>query len=219
MTAARSVIDRLQGRPETAAARFWAKVRVDASSDDACWEWDGTCNDNGYGQFDKVGAHRVAYWLATGEDPGERDVLHRCDNPPCVRPSHLFLGTHAENMADAVSKSRMPGRRSLTDAEVAELRALYREGLSGRALAVRFGISQQQANRLASGASRVEGAVVPAWRTAGYATPHSKLTVTQEQDVRDAYAAGGTSLRKLAARYGVSMAVVQRILRGGRQCA
>jgi hypothetical protein len=75
-----------------------------------CWVWTACLNNHGYG---KVGrghkyfiAHRLAWIYAIGAIPDKLCVLHRCDNPPCVNPKHLFLGTHQDNMDDCVSKGR-----------------------------------------------------------------------------------------------------------------
>src|SRR5687768_7875966 len=85
------------------------------SRGDGCWAWTGVMGTNGYGlfwvrrgfkQYSSVGAHRVAWRLANGPVPDGLWVLHRCDNPRCVRPDHLFLGTHSDNMRDMWSKNR-----------------------------------------------------------------------------------------------------------------
>jgi hypothetical protein len=103
--------------------RFWSQVYKDGPTiyDDIgpCWLWIGPSSDQrgrpsyGYLTIDgkRVWAHHIAWYLANGEWPtGDAEwVLHRCDNPPCVRPSHLFLGDHAANMADMAAK----GRRAL----------------------------------------------------------------------------------------------------------
>jgi len=89
-------------------ARFWSKV---IQSDD-CWTWHGTVTKDGYGLFSvRVGenrrAHRVAWELTYGPIPPRLFILHRCDNPLCVRPAHLFLGTARDNSRDAQQKGRL----------------------------------------------------------------------------------------------------------------
>lgn len=209
--AARSVVARLGTKISTVEQRFWPKV-ARGGAEDGCWEWAATRNGKGYGQIDKVGAHRVSYWLATGVDPIEMSVCHRCDNPPCVRPSHLFLGTHADNMADAKRKKRLPSRPKLSDQQVAEIRELYAHGMTGPKIAVLFGISHQQAGRLIAGTSRTSEPVTPGWRTAGYATPNSRLTIAEEDEIRRIYATGTTSQRRLAAQFGIPHPTIQDIL-------
>lgn len=128
--------------------RFWAKV--DKSGE--CWEWTGAKNHYGYGKFSVrrcvwVFAHRVAWEITNGEIPAGRFVCHRCDNPACVRPDHLFLGTAQDNSTDAKVKQRSKsashlGRR-LTREEVEQMRSLYQGGeCSQQQLARRFGVSQ-----------------------------------------------------------------------------
>lgn len=91
-------------------ARFWEKV--DKRGDDECWEWKGTRDRRNYGHFSPLGgertrqAHRVAYEMLHGPQPSHLFVCHRCDNPPCCNPAHLFLGTAADNTHDMLAKGR-----------------------------------------------------------------------------------------------------------------
>lgn len=86
--------------------RFWSKVQ----KTDGCWLWIGTHRHDKYGQFwiqrRAVVAHRLALFIETGVQPGNLETCHHCDNPPCVRPDHLFLGTALDNSRDCVQKGR-----------------------------------------------------------------------------------------------------------------
>ncbi len=84
--------------------RFWAKVH----RTEKCWEWQGTRNTRGYGIFGNRGAHRVAYEFFYGLIPDGLVICHKCDNPPCVRPDHLFAGTRGDNFEDMIRKGRHP---------------------------------------------------------------------------------------------------------------
>lgn len=81
--------------------------------EDECWEYEGCTNRAGYGRITigsgPVLTHRFSYELFVGPIPDGIHVLHHRDNPPCVNPSHLWLGTHADNMADMAAKGRCPG--------------------------------------------------------------------------------------------------------------
>lgn len=118
------------------------KLKTKLNPVTGCWEWTASLNTNGYGQFRINGtteqAHRAAWMIFRGPIPadasayGTVNVLHRCDNPLCVNPDHLFLGDQADNANDAVSKGRwgkrgMPGqlhgRAVLTEKDVRRIRA------------------------------------------------------------------------------------------------
>jgi HNH endonuclease len=86
---------------------FWS--HIDTSDNDGCWLWTAHRSPDGYGQAHikrhPLRAHRLMWYLVHG-DPGDLKVLHACDNPPCVNPNHLFIGTNSDNMFDAVDKGR-----------------------------------------------------------------------------------------------------------------
>jgi hypothetical protein len=137
-----------------------------------CHEWQGNRFQSGYGRI-KVGgrehrAHRFIWTCAIGPIPEGKLLLHRCDNPPCVRLDHLFLGTNADNMADMVTKGRASKNQTrtyasggthhnakLTDAQVMELRGRYDAGgTSQAALAAEYGVSQALVSQIIRGIHR-----------------------------------------------------------------
>ena len=143
------------GRPAVPLEeRFWPKVDL-TGGPDSCWEWTATRHRAGYGWI-RIGsyldgsrrntfAHRVSWELAHGKHiPSGMMVRHRCDNPPCVNPRHLELGTNRQNMRDMPARGRAPGgRRKLTDVQRAEVRRRYLAGgISQSALGREFGLTQ-----------------------------------------------------------------------------
>lgn len=137
-------------------SRFMRKV----TRGDGCWLWMGARCVAGYGRMGigkkSVPAHRIAYLIATDVDPGDLCVLHRCDNPQCVRPDHLFLGTMTDNNLDMDAKGRRPtGERShrskLTEASVVQIRERYLSGETQHALAKEYGITQPAISRAIRG--------------------------------------------------------------------
>lgn len=141
--------------------RFLEKVDKSCISD--CWEWiAGKCGA-GYGAFwlngRQVGAHRVSWELYKGPIPDSLYVLHKCDNPGCVNPAHLFLGTHSDNIQDAIKKGRLKsmenlpkdtigeknGRAMITREQAAIIKKIWKErenSLTKTELAKRLGISR-----------------------------------------------------------------------------
>lgn len=141
-------------------ARFWPKV--DRGQPSECWHWRGAKSREGYGNFRLCGkvtlAHRVSLAIAGSAVTADHSVLHSCDNPRCVNPSHLRLGTHGENMAERNSKGRARGgalhgaahpAARLDAAQVAEIRALAAsKSMSQRLIGAQFGISQGHVSNL-----------------------------------------------------------------------
>lgn len=141
--------------------RFWAFV----AKGDGCWLWTGAINlGNGYGTFglDREtmrGAHRVAWELTNGPISDGLYVMHRCDNRRCVRPDHLELGTHADNMADMAAKGRgakeQPGQRGelSTNAKLTADQVLAIRASDDRhtALAARYGVSDTLIRQIRQG--------------------------------------------------------------------
>ena len=138
---------------------------------DGCWEWQGYVRPSGYGQVgipgarSPIDAHRASWLVHCGPIPAGLFVCHHTDNRRCVRPDHLFLGTHQDNVDDAVSKGRIRASRALgvrsgngrlTSAQVAEIRRRHipgvhparRTGGSSTELAREFNITRQYVGQL-----------------------------------------------------------------------
>lgn len=129
------------------ANTFWARCAHCAP--DECWLWTGGKDRRGYGKFVYEGkryiASRLGYELHYGPISDDLWVLHRCDNPSCCNPHHLFLGTHSDNMTDMKAKGRQPrgeqkNNAKLSAGEVHEIRRLHEEGMSLTEIARQFGI-------------------------------------------------------------------------------
>lgn len=147
--------------------RFWSKIKQGMPND--CWEWQADKIPTGYGSFrDKVHmASRLAYEFEYGPIPEGMFVLHKCDNPPCCNPSHLFLGTQRDNVKDRDAKGRgfwnnpdePPHRVKFTLEQVEEIRRLYRKGQPGRgrkqfslrSLGEMFGVHNRTIHRIVHG--------------------------------------------------------------------
>lgn len=137
------------GTPEK---RFWK--HIDKKENNECWDWIGACNKYGYGQIrlnDKViRVHRFSWIIHNGKIPGDLYVLHKCDNPLCVNPNHLFLGTHQDNMDDMINKKRdnkakgeNHGMAKLTSKEVKKIKVLLNQKeISRKRISKMFNISQ-----------------------------------------------------------------------------
>ena len=156
----------------TTEVRFWMKV----NKTEYCWLWLARKDKDGYGRFywnkKQRGAHRIAYMLSTGNyPPDDLVVCYKCDNPSCVNPEHLFLGTVSDNIKDKVSKKRTacgnnngknthPESRSFgiknpnakfTDEMIRQIREMYKKIKSHRKIAQHFGVVKSTISSILNG--------------------------------------------------------------------
>lgn len=144
---------------EKFADRFWSKV--DPTGD--CWLWTARTTPQGYGQFfvrrgQYYGAHAVSHTLVHGPIPPGGVICHRCDNPPCVNPDHLFLGSQSDNALDMFAKGRASRTHGtarlnarLDDDAVREIREAHPYHGLIRDLAARFGVSCTTVRKVRNG--------------------------------------------------------------------
>jgi len=199
-------------------ARFWSKV--DRSSKTGCWPWLGPKKRTGYGLFSisvmtkwgsaslQKAAHRVSYTLTHGPIPQNMEVMHSCDNPPCVRPNHLSRGTKNDNIADRVTKGRsknsaavkivattvrgLKWNMKLTEMQVFEIRTQYARDTSVTAalLARRYKSCVPNIISILTGATRktAGGPLSKIRRCVGEARSNSVLTENTVRAIRREYA-------------------------------
>lgn len=143
--------------PRPASERFWPHVE----KSEGCWLWTASKWSYGHGRMSAgngrdTGAHRVSWEIHYGPIPDGLHVLHHCDNPSCVRPDHLFLGTHADNMRDRDAKGRgTSGERhpfaKLTNVDAEFIRKMAKAGIKQRRLAELFDVSPATICEVVSG--------------------------------------------------------------------
>lgn len=158
--------------PEQRIAAFWNKVNKDGSVPahmphlGKCWEWTAAKHKQGYGIFGRSNerlAHRISWILINGKIPNNLFVLHSCDNPSCVNPDHLFLGTDLDNAQDRDNKARCVWPKGekhscskLTDKQVLEIREIYASGHTYmRILSAKYKISISQISRIIRHETRI----------------------------------------------------------------
>lgn len=138
--------------------KFWSKV--DVRGDDECWNWKGKKLPKGYGIFvcfgEQIYAHRFSLELSTQKPLGNLFALHKCDNPSCVNPNHLFSGTQMDNLADCKQKKRHQygechHNAKLTEAQVIEIKKLLKSGEKPQSVADKFGVSRPTVHFIGDG--------------------------------------------------------------------
>lgn len=146
------------GRPKNDGTEFWNKVNKEGEN--GCWEYTGGRGYNGYGQYwldgKNIRAHRYSYILhhplTIDLLEGHREIIvcHRCDNPKCVNPAHLFLGASADNTKDMMAKGRKCDKKGekhhmvkLTETQVREIRTKYANGgITYKQLGLEYGVTE-----------------------------------------------------------------------------
>lgn len=173
----------MPGKHAPTEVRFWRYVN---RNPDGCWEWTGSRSEDGYGRLNVAGrplqASRISWAIHFAPIPADLFVCHHCDNPPCVRPDHLFLGTALHNTRDAIRKGRfaprpavpvdfarrVAGRRRLSDEHIAAIRSRGAAGESSRSIAREFGCHHTTVVRLLNGTH---------WRDTGCQSMDDGVTV------------------------------------------
>lgn len=156
-------------RPLTLSAedirRFWSKV--DTGQGGGCWLWTACCDSNGYGIFTlvegprrrrNVKANRAAWVAHNSEIPEGLSVLHHCDNPLCVNPAHLFLGTEKDNRQDQIGKGRFTLRK-FEEQQIQRMHEMRALGMTFKEIGREFGVPKGTIHRITSGRHYPESAL------------------------------------------------------------
>jgi Mor family transcriptional regulator len=197
--------------------RFWKRVTKRA---DGCWTFNGFKDKDGYAFFlvdgKRYRAHRFSYEEFKGQVPDDLLVMHSCDVPDCIRPSHLMLGTTQQNTQDKVNKGRQQrgnthGMRKLSSTEVEKIRNAYTGKLGEQTeLAVKYGVSDAAIYMLLSGKTWKH---LKQRKSPKYATRfHCSLTTDLVRQIRLEYTGTRGEQTSLSKKYGVSITHINQII-------
>jgi hypothetical protein len=141
---------------------FWS--RVDVQENDMCWEWKSVQGTGKRGRFGQDRAYRVMWKIVKGPIPNGMYICHTCDNPSCVNPSHLFLGTPSDNVRDCIAKERWPrrnipkgeshGKTKLSDVAISDIQFRLKNGETYHTLAEKYSVHWKTISRVARGKGR-----------------------------------------------------------------
>ncbi|MEN6512251.1 MAG: HNH endonuclease [Chloroherpetonaceae bacterium] len=186
--------------------RFIKKTK----NENGCWIWKAQIFPTGYGSFYLNGksilAHRASYLLFKGEIPNGMCICHKCDNPSCVNPDHLFLGTHKDNALDRSSKGRHGQTPKISHIEMEEVFNLYQNGYSQRELAKKYNLSQRSIFRYIR-------KKIPSKSLKGEGNNKTNLSNQDVINIRNMYVPYRMSCQKIANKYGLHVGTVDRIIR------
>lgn len=198
-----------------AEERFWSKIAK--AGPDECWEWKAFRNWDGYGMMYFHGrdhrANRIAWMITFGDIPKGMNVCHKCDNPPCCNPNHLFLGTQLDNMSDCAKKGRNVAK--LSESEVAEIKREYFSGRSSQVeLARKYSVRGNIIFEIVTGKtwSWVEKDLVNTRHV-----PRKRITPKQIEQIKSMIPLEGLTSREIANKCGVSEATISLIRSGKRR--
>jgi len=202
-------------KPIPVEKRLWSKVEKTRG----CWFWTGQTNGAGYGLLLRDGrtrlAHRIVWELENGPIPEGNLVRHMCDNPACVNPAHLRLGTQRDNMRDRLISARVHyAGVKLTADDVVNIVDLYKKGETQKSIAKRYGVSEPTVSGIMRGLcwQHVTNTLdLPARGRRNQC--QRKLTDPQIVEIRSRYDRGEHQ-KQLSEEFGVSKALVQQIVTG-----
>ena len=197
---------RRRGYSKMTPAYFWQQCAMTANPE-ICWPWQRGCQSDGYGTVRFQGktllAHRVAWLLWGNELPAGKEVLHTCDNPPCVNPFHLYLGTQLENMRDRKERGRFTGEdmsnARWTTAQVSAMRAAYADGMRVCDIAKQYGLGDARASEIIHGKAyaHVPGALPKRKQERALASTHVDASMNLVRIERELDAHGEYSISSL----------------------
>ena len=198
--------------------KFWGFV--DKKGPDDCWEWNGNILSQGYGRMyhhstNEPKAHRLSYMINVGEIPKGALIRHSCNNPKCVNPNHLSIGTNQDNSDDMKNTNRsLTGEKhpqsKLTNKDIIEIRNMFfKSKCKITTLAYKYGVSDAAIHSIVTGNS---------WKHIG--GPISKLSRSKKLnqhhvvEIRKLFITGKYTLKKLGDKFGVSYATIRGIVYG-----
>lgn len=210
--------------------RFWSKVHK--GGEDECWDWMRGKDKDGYGAFwlnnEDIRAHRLAFIMKNGQIPSNMFVCHRCDNPACVNPGHMFLGSSRDNINDMLSKGRtLKGEKNngakLKEHQVTEIKKIYLAGnVSSRVLAKQFGVGKGTILKIVNGEAWSHNDLPDGVESIDcikrIAEARRDIHAVSNENVLmvyDLYFTGTISAKKIGEMFGVAKRTILSIINGG----